>query len=341
MNIIRKLLVAFLLTTGLSMAASAATPANNLPDLGGASRAAQAKEALAKEALCTRCHDENEVKPVLSIYQTKHGVKGDARTPTCQACHGESEKHLKGDPAVKGRPAPDIIFKKGTFKASDEKSRAAPCLTCHEGGKRTNWDGGKHQTGGLACNDCHVAHQPADKLLNRKTQTEVCFTCHKEQRADSKKISHHPLGEGKVVCSDCHNPHGSAGPKLLKKNTVTETCYTCHAEKRGPFLWEHQPVTEDCANCHNPHGSNIAPLLKSRAPFLCQECHDGPHNSQSPFAGVVAGIQGGLTVKSASTVPGTPSNVINPSSSAAGRACMNCHVMVHGSNSPSGAFLHR
>jgi hypothetical protein len=24
-----------------------------------------------------------------------------------------------------------------------------------------------------------------------------------------------------------------------------------------------------------------------------------------------------------------------------GRACMNCHVMVHGSNSPAGAYLHR
>jgi len=51
---------------------------------------------------------------------------------------------------------------------------------------------------------------------------------------------------------------------------------------------------------------------------------------------VTAGIQGGLTT---STPTGT--KIINPSSSAAGRACMNCHVMVHGSNSPAGAFLHR
>ncbi len=77
------------------------------------------------------------------------------------------------------------------------------------------------------------------------------------------------------------------------KNTVTETCTTCHAEKRGPFLWEHQPVNEDCTNCHTPHGSNITPLLKSRPPFLCDECHDGPHNSQAPYGTAVAGIQGG------------------------------------------------
>jgi DmsE family decaheme c-type cytochrome len=278
------------------------------------------------------------MKPILSIYQTKHGVKGDPRTPACQTCHGESEKHLKGDPNQKGRAAPDVLFgnKKGSsgaYSPSEAKVQNQACLTCHSNdANRTHWEGSVHQNNDLACASCHEVHAAHDKVRDKKTQTQVCFTCHKEQRADSHKISTHPIDAGKVVCSDCHNPHGSVGPKLLKKNTVTETCFTCHAEKRGPFLWEHQPVTEDCTNCHTPHGSNISPLLKSRAPFLCDECHDGPHNSQSPAAGAVAGIQGGLT---------NASGYVNPSSSFAGRACLNCHVMVHGSNSPSGAFLHR
>jgi predicted CXXCH cytochrome family protein len=63
----------------------------------------------------------------------------------------------------------------------------------------------------------------------------------------------------------------------MVKNTITETCYTCHAEKRGPFLWEHAPVVEDCTNCHSPHGSNVTPLLKTRAPMLCQTCHTSDH----------------------------------------------------------------
>ena len=33
------------------------------------------------DKVCTRCHDENDNKAVLSIYQTRHGVKADARTP--------------------------------------------------------------------------------------------------------------------------------------------------------------------------------------------------------------------------------------------------------------------
>jgi len=279
---------------------------------------AQGKTALTGDAACTRCHDESD-KKVLTIYQTRHGVKGDSRAPGCQSCHGTSGAHLKN----KQTPT-DVSFGKNK---SDAKAQDAACMTCHKSDKRTHWEGGQHQTNDVTCSNCHTVHAAADKVRSKKTQADVCFTCHKDQRSDSRKISHHPIGEGKVVCSDCHNPHGSAGPKLLKKNTVTETCYTCHAEKRGPFLWEHQPVTEDCSTCHNSHGSNIAPLLKSRTPFLCSECHDGAHNSKVPAAGNVAGTQGGLTAV--------------PSENYTGRACLNCHALIHGSNNPAGALLHR
>ncbi len=77
-----------------------------------------------------------------------------------------------------------------------------------------------------------------------------------------------------MICSDCHNPHGSAGPKLVKRDPVLGTYFKSHAEKRGPFIWNHQPVTENCALCHNPHGTNGANLLKLRPPMLCQQCHE-------------------------------------------------------------------
>jgi DmsE family decaheme c-type cytochrome len=228
---------------------------------------------------------------------------------------------------VQGRPKPEVIFKKGVYEVSEEKSRSGQCLSCHKEEARTRWDGAPHQANQVACNDCHKVHAPSDRMLVKKTQTEQCFTCHKEQRADTHKISNHPSQAGKVVCSDCHNPHGSAGPKLMKRNTVTETCYTCHAEKRGPFLFEHQPVNEDCTTCHTPHGSNITPLLRSRPPFLCQECHDGVHASGTPVGPNAAGNQNGF--------------VGNPSANITGRACMNCHSVIHGSNSPNGGFLQR
>ena len=286
------------------------------------------------DAVCTKCHDESEAKPILSIYQTPHGVIGDEKAPNCRSCHGESQQHLSGTKGEDGkRLPPDIVF--GTshttagYTPNASHAQSEPCLNCHKSGLRTHWAGSQHENNDLACASCHKVHAPKDPILVKTEQQTVCFTCHKEQRAQVKQFSTHPLDVGKMACSDCHNPHGSPGPKLLAKNTVNETCFTCHAEKRGPFLWEHQPVSEDCTNCHTPHGSNISPLLKSRAPFLCDECHDGPHNSQAPYGTAVAGLQGGGAVAGG-----------NPNSNAVGRACMNCHVMVHGSNSPTGAFLH-
>ena len=327
MKIHQQLLAALVVACGLfSMPSRAAEP--NLPDLGaGGSKAAQVQQALKRDAVCTRCHDESETAPVLSLYQTKHGVRGDARTPNCQSCHGESDRHVKGEPNAKVRPAPDVVFKKGVYSTAEDHVRADQCIACHKGTKRANWDGGQHQTSGVSCNDCHKVHRPSDPVLSKLTQTETCFACHKEQRADSHKISNHPIQLGKVVCADCHNPHGSTGPKLMAKNSVNETCWSCHAEKRGPFLFEHRPAVEDCANCHTPHGSNIAPLLKSRPPMMCQQCHDGTHASATPAGPNVAGIQGGLTVA--------------PSKNLVGRGCMNCHSQIHGSNSPAGGFFQR
>lgn len=286
-----------------------------------------AAEAMKKDAVCTKCH--NEAKEV-ALYQTKHGVKGDARAPMCISCHGESIEHVKGtanpDPEKRGRIWTDVVFKKGAYSASDVKAQNATCMTCHDKDtKRNHWDTGAHSVGQVSCVGCHSVHSAKDKVMDRKTQAETCFACHKEQRAESRKISHHPAAEGKVTCTDCHNPHGSIGPKMLKKATLNETCFTCHAEKRGPFLWEHQPSTENCASCHTAHGSNITPLLKSRAPFSCQECHDGPHQSATPAGRNTGGRQGGL-----------PS-----AGSVTGRSCLNCHSLVHGSNSPAGAYFVR
>ena len=182
--------------------------------------------------------------------------------------------------------------------------------------------------------DCHNIHATEQKVLNKATQADVCFTCHKEQRAQTRRISTHPLvitgasTTAKMSCSDCHNPHGSTGPTLLIKNTVNETCYTCHAEKRGPFLWEHAPVTDSCVNCHTPHGSNTAPLLRTRPPYLCQECHSGDHGAQVNSGANLAG--GAVTTVNGAQQAGAATPRIQVSA----RACLNCHVLVHGSNHP-------
>ncbi len=268
------------------------------------------------DAKCTACHDESDSPQLLSIGKTSHGVTADGRTPTCTSCHGESIAHL-GHKGSDKPPKPDQVFGRNSATPSADKNGA--CLSCHsKDSKRHLWAGSAHEVRDVACSSCHKIHTAHDNVRDKRTQPEVCFTCHKEQRAQVNKQSHHPILEGKVSCSDCHNVHGSAGPKLMKRDSVVETCYVCHMEKRGPFVHNHRPVSDDCTNCHMPHGTTADNLLKARPPLVCYQCHSG-HATPG-----VAGIAPAVTSAKQNTFIEQ------------GRGCLNCHTEIHGSNNPNG-----
>lgn len=297
----------------LIIALAAFTPPARAADADKGADASPRKDLVLKgDAKCTRCHDETEDYPVLSIGKTRHGVIADARTPTCTSCHGESDSHINKPEGVKERPKPDRVFGKGS--QTPVAARNDACLTCHQGGERIHWQMGPHASRDVSCTSCHQVHTAHDKVRDKLTQAEVCFTCHKEQRAQINRPFRHPIKEGKVACSDCHNPHGTAGEKLLVRDNVNDTCYTCHMEKRGPFVRTHQPVQENCTICHNPHGTTLPNLLKSRPPFLCQQCHE-PTSHRGNIAT--------LTPPSLSTSANTQA-----------RGCLNCHTNIHGTNNP-------
>jgi DmsE family decaheme c-type cytochrome len=191
-----------------------------------------------------------------------------------------------------------------------------------------NWTGSAHESANLRCATCHKIHAKEDPVrtvdvrpgvIFKDDQSATCFGCHLEQRSLAYRLSHHPVAEGKMSCSDCHNPHGSMAPAMLAKPTLNETCFQCHADKRGPFLWEHAPVREDCSHCHTPHGSNHPGMLVNRMPLLCQQCHVAAFHPSTAYTGA-----------NASTVP--PRLDIH----VVGKGCLNCHSEVHGSNHPSG-----
>jgi len=337
-------LCAFILACGAGASAQAA-------ELGAA-----VKAALERDAVCTACHNESwPGKPILAYYQTRHGNKADARTPGCRTCHGQSDKHLES-PAN----SPDVVFSGKSKPKSSAEDQTKACQGCHsKDPKRMHWQGSTHQSRDVTCATCHDIHAPTQRVMNKSTQAEVCYNCHKTIRAQTHRISTHPIAAGKVVCSDCHNPHGTAGPKLMKEDNVRDTCFTCHAEKRGPFLHEHASAMDDCMNCHTPHGSTNATLLKARMPWLCQECHadSAPHpgsvysgNNLPGGAQANANQTGGMMPPLGSggtfRTP-TPLGVINPVTGApitsnAGspqimmRGCVNCHSQIHGSNHPGG-----
>lgn len=290
---------------------------------GTASAASQPSAYTEKGAdTCLDCHEE---AAVTGIFRTAHGRPSDARSPfghgqlQCEACHGPGDSHANG----KGKARPSVIRfgkKSDTPKAVQNEQ----CLTCHTK-NAAHWGANAHAGNQVACADCHTLHQPKDAVRDVRTQTMVCTSCHQARAADALKPSHHPLHEGKMGCTSCHSPHGSTAPSAMKGNTVTETCTTCHAENRGPFLWEHEPVSEDCSNCHDAHGSTQPSLLKTRPPFLCQQCHDVQGHPSVAYGpdGLPGGggVQRGVFLQAGS--------------------CLNCHSKVHGSNHPSGSKLMR
>lgn len=268
---------------------------------------------------CLTCHSDNT--DVLAIFRTAHARPGDPRGPfghgglQCEACHGPGRAHARS-----GSPLRIIVF--GPKSHTSVAQQNQMCLTCHQTNAAHAWAGSAHAANDVGCADCHRLHQVDDPVRNVATQIDVCAHCHQAETAAVLKPSRHPLRERTMACTSCHSPHGSSAPASLVADTVNETCTTCHAQYRGPFLWEHQPVTENCDNCHEPHGSVQPALLRARSPFLCQQCHEAAGHPSAP-----------------QTPRGLPSGM--PSPFLLVGSCLNCHSQVHGSNAPSGNMLMR
>lgn len=277
---------------------------------------------------CLDCHDPDSDTATFTtagIFKSKHARRGDPRAPfgpgglQCEACHGPGGMHVqKGSrkSATINNFEPDSIY--------SVQYRNNACLTCHQGRARNAWHAGAHDRAQLACTSCHRIHTGNDLVLAKATQAEVCYRCHKQQRADFYKASAHPVRYQKMACSDCHNPHGTTNPSMLIKPTLNQTCYTCHADKRGPLLWEHAPVAEDCSLCHAAHGAVRPALLTKTPPLLCQQCHAAAGHPS--------------VERTADSLPGGSAG---PSIFLLAGGCTNCHTQVHGSNHPAGAKLLR
>lgn len=131
---------------------------------------------------------------------------------------------------------------------------------------------------------------------------DACLRCHETQRGQMSLPYHHPLREGKMSCADCHDPHGGATGNNLKTTNINQLCLSCHSQYRGPFAYQHPPVSENCMLCHTPHGSPNTNLLSVSVPALCLQCHAGHHNGA------------GLPLPD---------------------RCTNCHGSIHGTDTPT------
>jgi DmsE family decaheme c-type cytochrome len=246
---------------------------------------------------CKTCHEDKfhniEASPHYRTNLPK--IRGE-EVHGCESCHGPGSAHVAGGGDV------TKIF---TFTGVRPEAITQRCMSCHEANPEQNhFLRSTHNQNGVTCTSCHsVHHSTLENLLVQK-QTQLCFSCHVEQKADFQKPFHHRVEEGLIKCNDCHNPHGEVRDRQLRSTADGDMiCFKCHSDKRGPFVFEHEPVKgEGCQTCHTAHGSPYPRmLLTARVNSLCLQCHvtipAGPH----------------------------PQNAIR-------QDCILCHMSIHGSN---------
>jgi predicted CXXCH cytochrome family protein len=133
-------------------------------------------------------------------------------------------------------------------------------------------------TGCEACHgpgSLHVDAGGDKKLIVSGKDPNACFQCHLDKQAEFSLPHHHPVKEGKMDCTACHNPHGEdiLTTKTMPVARVNDTCAQCHREQSRPHVFEHEAMREGCEVCHNVHGSINPKMLTERDNNLCLKCH--------------------------------------------------------------------
>jgi len=222
-----------------------------------------ATSAIMGKDTCLQCHPDQMKNTVHSRLHPKSPNLGKLE---CETCHGSGEAHVAaggGQGSINAKPSPKVI--------------KDACAACHpkDRSQIAAWNrDAHHQNTEMSCLSCHDIHDKKEFSQLRKTQVELCFSCHQDKKAEFARPFHHPVGEGKMECSDCHDPHTNDRRvgRPAGKNAI---CTKCHTEVKGPFMWEHKATTDEggCLNCHQPHGGTSRKLLKMTENALCLQCH--------------------------------------------------------------------
>ncbi|MBI5395198.1 MAG: hypothetical protein HZA91_07890 [Verrucomicrobia bacterium] len=178
---------------------------------------------------------------------------------------------------------------------------------------------------GQGCEGCHgpgSLHAEAGGgrgkfIVNPSKDPKACYQCHLDKQAQMNLPYHHPVREGRMSCSSCHDPHGAdiKKGKSLMIARVNDTCAQCHREQTRPHVYEHEALREGCTICHQVHGSVNQKMLIERNQNLCLKCH-----AQVGIGGAVgANLYIGDSNHNTRVRQGTCYNA-------------GCHTAIHGSN---------
>jgi DmsE family decaheme c-type cytochrome len=177
---------------------------------------------------CGMCHDD-----VMSEFRfTSHGQMRDPKGESCEACHGPGSLHVQEGEGFIAMP------------------NDANCLSCHSGAHAhrlmhtdkkgmMDWSFSHHRNAGVGCTECHNPHshtpmglriRPEFQVQQIDSTSALCLSCHQDIMGRISMPYHHPIREGAMGCTSCHDPHSNMERRLLAKN---ETCYKCHQAQQG------------------------------------------------------------------------------------------------------------
>ena len=280
---------------------------------------------------CVDCHEEISTEFKKSIHGRLAKFEASGKRKGCESCHGPGSQHVDEED-------PEKILSFSSLKSA-EKSEI--CLVCHN---KANWRSSEHPLNDKDCTSCHNIHGKSKGKLLAKSEPKLCYDCHKDIQAKTLYPSHHPIwetertGRKRMICSDCHDVHGSPVKGLKTAVSSNDLCFKCHTKYQGPFIYEHAPVVEDCNICHEPHGTVANNLLRQNEPFICLQCHELHfHVGKDSVAGDFSSPahQGILEDNSNEKPVNHGAFPQHGMKRAFATKCTQCHSQIHGSDMPS------
>lgn len=222
-----------------------------------------------QEALCKKCHKMDE-QPRKEIVREKINVKApginlvdilkNPEESNCFECHKKliSKKNAHA-PSVNlictechtGNAGEFNTNVKGQSRFLQPDPISNRCFSCHEN-VESEWLSQKFKHGPAMdgrCTRCHNPHSSEEIFFTKKPIWDLCTTCHSEKAVEKHVVSSFVFGRNKgahptkgpkdparegreLVCSSCHNPHGSNGKYLLRMDGEKpfEVCKRCHTK---------------------------------------------------------------------------------------------------------------
>ena len=198
-------------------------------------------------ASCNVCHTTNGASNLGVDTAGYFAVSGAAKQyyqdVQCESCHGPGAAHIS---------APDETQPLASIHA--DTASANGCGTCHTGTHEPFVDQWRQSL--------HGSVEPA------ANGNAACAGCHSGQGALARfdtKVNYIELGSTTwepIVCSVCHDPHGSSNPHQLRypistPDLTTNLCMQCHYRRANP-----DPTSSRGA--HSPQG----PMLLGEAGWI-------------------------------------------------------------------------